>query len=323
MLTRRATLHGMAALGFPSTAGAQGFPSRSITIIVPYPPGGPVDALARLIAQEAAGDLNQPIIVENRPGGSGIIGTQAAARAEPDGHVLVLGTNQTHATNQSLIKNCPYDAVRDFAPVAGIAAMPHVLVARKRLALTSVGDVVAMAKAKPGTLTFASTGNGSGAHLAGELFKTKAGIDMLHVPFKGLSPMLTELLADRIDISIAPLPGLIGQQIESGSVRALGLARAERVPQLASVPTFAESGVPGVEADAWSALFAPARTPPPVIERLYLAIATALSKDAVRAAVAKQGIPAALKTPAEIAAMLPGEVAKWAAVIKASNVVMD
>jgi tripartite-type tricarboxylate transporter receptor subunit TctC len=323
MLTRRATLAGMAALGFPSGSGAQGFPSRSITIIVPYPPGGPVDALARLIAQEAAGDLNQPIVVENRPGGSGIIDAQAVARAEPDGHVLVLGTNQTHATNQSLIKNCPYDAVRDFAPVAGIAAMPHVLVVRKSLALTSVGDVVAMAKAKPGTLTFGSTGNGSGAHLAGELFKTKAGIDMLHVPFKGLSPMLTELLADRIDISIAPLPGLIGQQIESGSVRALGLARAERVPQLASVPTSAESGVPGVEADAWSALFAPARTPAPVIERLYLAIATALSKDAVRAAMAKQGIPPALKTPAEVAAMLPGEVAKWAAVIKASNVVMD
>jgi tripartite-type tricarboxylate transporter receptor subunit TctC len=323
MLTRRATLAGMAALGFPSGSGAQGFPSRSITIIVPYPPGGPVDALARLIAQEAAGDLNQPIVVENRPGGSGIIGAQAVARAEPDGHVLVLGTNQTHATNQSLIKNCPYDAVRDFAPVAGIAAMPHVLVVRKSLALTSVGDVVAMAKVKPGTLTFGSTGNGSGAHLAGELFKTKAGIDMLHVPFKGLSPMLTELLADRIDISIAPLPGLIGQQIESGSVRALGLARAERVPQLASVPTFAESGVPGVEADAWSALFAPARTPAPVIERLYLAIAMALSKDAVRTAMAKQGIPPALKTPAEVAAMLPGEVAKWAAVIKASNVVMD
>jgi tripartite-type tricarboxylate transporter receptor subunit TctC len=323
MLTRRATLAGMAALSFPSAAAAQSFPSRSVTIIVPYPPGGLVDALARLIAQEVAGDLNQPVVVENRPGGSGIIGAQAVARAEPDGHVLVLGTNQTHATNQSLIKNCPYDAVRDFAPVAGIAAMPHVLVVRKSLVLTSVGDVVAMAKAKPGTLTFGSTGNGSGAHLAGELFKTKAGIDMLHVPFKGLSPMLTELLADRIDLSIAPLPGLIGQQIESGSVRALGLARAERVPQLASVPTFAESGVPGVEADAWSALFAPARTPAPVIERLYLAIATALSKDAVRATMAKQGIPAALKTPAEVAAMLPGEVAKWAAVIKASNVVMD
>ena len=323
MLTRRATLAGLAALGFPFAADAQGFPSRSITIIVPYPPGGPVDALARLIAQESAGDLNQPIVVENRPGGSGVIGTQAVARAEPDGHMLVLGTNQTHATNQSLIKNCPYDAVKDFVPVAGIAAMPHVLVVRNSLALTSVGDVVAMAKAKPGSLTFGSTGNGSGAHLAGELFKTKAGIDMLHVPFKGLSPMLTELLADRIDMSIAPLPGLIGQQIESGTIRALGLARAERVPQLAAVPTFAESGVPGVEADAWSALFAPARTPAPIIERLYLAIATALSKDSVRAVMAKQGIPAALKSPAEVAAMLPAEVQKWAAVIKASNLAMD
>jgi len=323
MLTRRATLAGLAALGFPLAADAQGFPSRSITIIVPYPPGGPVDALARLIAQESASDLNQPIVVENRPGGSGVIGTQAVARAEPDGHMLVLGTNQTHATNQSLIKNCPYDAVKDFVPVAGIAAMPHVLAVRNSLALTSVGDVVVMAKAKPGSLTFGSTGNGSGAHLAGELFKTKAGIDMLHVPFKGLSPMLTELLADRIDMSIAPLPGLIGQQIESGTIRALGLARAERVPQLAAVPTFAESGVPGVEADAWSALFAPARTPAPIIERLYLAIATALSKDAVRAVMAKQGIPAALKSPAEVAAMLPAEVQKWAAVIKASNLMMD
>ena len=252
MLTRRATLAGLAALGFPFAADAQGFPSRSITIIVPYPPGGPVDALARLIAQESAGDLNQPIVVENRPGGSGVIGTQAVARAEPDGHMLVLGTNQTHATNQSLIKNCPYDAVKDFVPVAGIAAMPHVLVARNSLGVTTVGEVVAMARTRPGALTFGSTGNGSGAHLAGELFKTKAGIDMLHVPFKGLSPMLTELLADRVDMSIAPLPGLIGQQIESGSVRALGVARAQRLPQLASVPTFVESGVPGVEADAWS-----------------------------------------------------------------------
>src|SRR5436190_16697160 len=275
MLTRRTTLAGIAALGFPSAAVAQGFPSRSITIIVPYPPGGPVDALARLIAQEAAGDLNQPIVVENRPGGSGIIGTQAVARAEPDGHVLVLGTNQTHATNQSLIKNCPYDAVRDFAPVAGIARMPHVLVVRKDFAAASVAELVAMAKAKPGSLTFGSAGNGSGAHLAGELFKTKAGFDMLHVPFKGLSPMLTELLADRVDMSIAPLPGLIGQQIATGAVRALAVARARRTPQLDTVPTFAEAGVAGVEADAWSALFAPARTPAAVIERLYKAVAAA------------------------------------------------
>ena len=166
-------------------------------------------------------------------------------------------------------------------------------------------------------------GNGSGAHLAGELFKTKAAIDMLHVPFKGLSPMLTELLADRIDLSIAPLPGLISQQIESGNVRALALARAQRLPQLAAVPTFAEAGVPGVEADAWSALFAPAKTPAAAVERLYRAVAAALAKDAVRASMAKQGLPVALKTPAEVAAMLPAEVEKWAAVIKMANVTVD
>jgi tripartite-type tricarboxylate transporter receptor subunit TctC len=323
MPTRRSILAGLAALGLPRAAHAQGLSNRTITIVVPYPPGGPIDTLARVIAQEAATNLNQPIVVENRPGGSGTIGSNAVARAEPDGHTLVLGTNQTHATNQSLIKNCPYDAVRDFAPVAGIAAMPHVLVVRKSLAASSVADVVAMAKAKPGSLTFGSTGNGSGAHLAGELFKTRAGIDMLHVPFKGLSPMLTELLADRIDLSIAPLPGLIGQQIETGTVRALGVARAERSPQLPNVPTFAEGGAAGVEADAWSALFAPAKTPPEVVNRLYRAVAAALSKDSVRARLAQQGIPIALKPPAEISAMLPGEVAKWAAVIKLANVTVD
>jgi tripartite-type tricarboxylate transporter receptor subunit TctC len=319
MIHRRAVVTGLAALVVPRTGRAQDFPTRTITIVVPYPPGGPIDALARVIAQDGANELGQPIVVENRPGGSGIIGTQAVARAEPDGHTLVLGTNQTHATNQSLVRNCPYDAARDFAAVAGIAAMPHVLVVRNSLAVTSVGEVVAMAKAKPGALTFGSTGNGSGAHLAGELFKTKAGFDMLHVPFKGLSPMLTELLADRVDMSIAPLPGLIGQQIATGAVRALAVARAQRLPHLASVPTFAESGVPGVEADAWSALFAPARTPPAVIERLYRAIAAVLAKDTVRAAMAKQGIPADLKSPAEVAAMLPGEIAKWAVVIKTAN----
>ena len=291
---------------------------------MPYPPGGPVDALARLIAQESAGDLNQPIVVENRPGGSGIIGTKAVARAEPDGHMLVLGTNQTHATNQSLIKNCPYDAVKDFIPVAGIAAMPHVLVVRNSLALTSVGDVVAMAKAKPGSLTFGSTGNGSGAHLAGELFKTKAGIDMLHVPFKGLSPMLTELLADRIDMSIAPLPGLIGQQIESGThpCARTGAGRAP-APACGGADLRGKRRAGGRGGCLVRLVRAGAQTRSRSSSGSIRASPTALSKDSVRAVMAKQGIPAALKSPAEVAAMLPAEVQKWAAVIKASNLVMD
>jgi len=321
MLTRRATLAVFAALGMSTSARAEGFPSRPITIIVPYPPGGPVDLIARLIAQEA--DLGQPIVVENRPGGSGIIGTNAVAHAEPDGHMLVIGTNQTHATNQSLIKGCPYDAVRDFAPIAEVAAMPHVLVTRNSLDTHSVGELVALAKQKPGTLTFGSTGNGSGAHLAGELFKTRAGIDILHVPFKGLAPMTTELLADRIDLGVVPLPGLIAQMIAAGKVRALAVASAHRAAQLPDLPTFAEAGVPGVEADAWTALFAPAKTPPAVIERLYAAVAGALKKESVQSALAKQGLPIVLKTPAEMSAVLPGEVEKWAAVIRTAHVTVE
>jgi tripartite-type tricarboxylate transporter receptor subunit TctC len=327
MLSRRATLAGLGiGLGlcaFSRPAGAQSFPSRTITIVVPYPPGGPIDSLARLIAQEAAGDLKQPVVVENRPGGSGVIGTGAVARAEPDGYTLILGTNQTHATNQSLIKNWPFDAVKDFAPVAGVAAMPHVLVVRKDFEANSVGDVVAMAKVKPGALTFGSMGNGSGAHLAAELFKTRAGIDMLHVPYKGLSPMTTELLAGRVNLSIAPLPGLIAQQIASGNIRALGIASAARAPQLDTVPTFAEAGVTGVEADAWSALFAPAKTPSDVIDQLYRVVASAMAKETVRTNLARQGLPVAVKTPAEMSAMLPSEVAKWAAVVKTANVTVE
>ena len=323
MLSRRAVLAGLGVCAVSRPAGAQSFPSRTITIVVPYPPGGPIDSLARLIAQEAAGDLKQPVVVENRPGGSGVIGTGAVARAEPDGTTLILGTNQTHATNQSLIKNWPFDAVKDFAPVAGVAAMPHVLVVRKDFEAGSVGDVVAMAKAKPGALTFGSMGNGSGAHLAAELFKTRAGLDMLHVPYKGLSPMTTELLAGRVDFSIAPLPGLIAQQIASGNIRALGIASAARTPQLDTVPTFSEAGVEGVEADAWSALFAPAKTPSDVIDQLYKAVASALARETVRANLARQGLPVAVKTPAEMSAMLPGEVAKWAAVVKTANVTVE
>lgn len=321
MLTRRAAVAAVAALGLASRGRAQTFPTHAITIVVPYPPGGPIDLLARVIARAA--DLGQPIVVENRPGGSGIIGTNAVAHAEPDGHTLVLGTNQTHATDQSLIKDCPYDAVRDFAPIAGIAAMPHVLVTRNSLDVQNLAELVALARQKPGALTFGSTGNGSGAHLAGELFKTKVGIDLLHVPFKGLAPMTTEMLADRIDLGILPLPGLIAQMIAAGKVRALAVASARRTAQLPAVPTFAEAGVPGVEADAWSALFAPAKTPPAVIDRLYAAVANALESEGVQETLAKQGLPIALRSPAEMSAMLPGEIEKWAAVIRTAHVVLE
>jgi tripartite-type tricarboxylate transporter receptor subunit TctC len=323
MLTRRAALGGLAALGLPLPARADDFPTRAITIIVPYTPAGPVDTTAPLVAQEMSADLRQPVIVENRPGGSGIIGTNAVARANPDGYTLVFGTNQTHVTNQSLVKNCPYDAVRDFSPVGNIIVTPHVLVVRKDLAPTSVAELVAFAKSKPGHLTFGTIGPGSSAHLATELFKLKAGIDMLHVPFKGLAPLTTELLAGRIDLSIAPLPGLMQKQIEDDKLRALALASAKRTDFLPSIPTFAESGLPGVEADALGALFAPAKTLPAVIDRLYRAVMAAAGKENFKAAMLRQGIPIVLIPPAEMSTLLPREVAKWADVIKLAHIPME
>jgi tripartite-type tricarboxylate transporter receptor subunit TctC len=321
MLTRRSLVAAFAGLATAS-ARAQSFPTRPITIVVPYPAGGPVDVTARLIAHAVGDALGQPMLVDNRGGGAGVIGSVAVARAEPDGHTLILGTNQTHATNQSLLKNCPYDAVTDFSPVAGIADIQHVLVVRRGLEVADVAALVALAKKSPGQLNYASTGVGSAAHLAGELFKTRAGIDLQHVPFRGSAPLLTELLAGRVDLSFATLPSVVSS-IEAGSIRALAVASATRAARLPNLLTLAEAGVSGVEADAWFALFAPAKTPTPIIDAIHRAVGAGLSTETAKDAVAKQGMTLRLRAPAEIAAWLPGEVAKWAAVIKAAGVAAE
>ena len=321
MLTRRATIAALAGLAAMRGARAQTFPSRPITIVVPYPAGGPVDVAARLIAQSTGG-LGQPITVDNRGGGAGLIGSVAVQHAEPDGHTLILGTNQTHATNQSLLKNWPFDAVKDFAAVAGIADIPHVLVVRHGLAADNVGALVALAKKTPGALNYASTGVGSASHLAAELFKTRAGVDLQHIPFRGAAPMTTELLAGRVDLTFATLPGVIGM-IESGALRGLAVASANRAARLPNVPTLAEAGVSGVEADAWFALFAPAKTPAVIVDRLYNAVSAGLTTETASKAVAAQGMTLALRSPSELAAWLPGEVSKWAGVIKTAGVVVE
>jgi tripartite-type tricarboxylate transporter receptor subunit TctC len=322
MITRRATIAALAGLAVARAARAQEFPNRTITIVVPYPSGGPVDITARLMAQFVGDRLGHPIVVDNRGGGAGVIGSVAVQHAEPDGHTLLLGTNQTHATNQSLLKNCPYDAVKDFAPVAGIAEIPHVLVVRRGLEAESVGDLVKLAQASPGALNYASTGVGSASHLAAELFRTKTGAALQHIPFRGAAPMTTELLAGRIDLTFATLPSVISY-IDAGVVRALAVASAGRAQRLPNLPTLTESGIPGVEADAWFALFAPAKTPSATIERLHYAISAGFDMAAAKDAIAKQGMTLRLRSPADMAAWLPGEVAKWAAVIKTAGVVAE
>ena len=317
MLSRRAAFSAIAGLIAAPPARAQSFPSRNISIVVPYPAGGPVDAVARLIAQSTTLGT---ITVDNRGGASGMIGTAAVARAEPDGHTLVLGTNQTHATNQSLLKNCPYDAVKDFAPVAGIADIPHVLVVRRGLEADNVAALVELAKKDK--LNYGSTGNGSASHLAAELFKLKAGVDLLHVPFRGAAPMTTELLAGRIDTTFVTLPSVISY-IDAGVLRALAVASPKRALRLPNVPTLAEAGIDGVEADAWFALFAPAKTPDAILDRIYRVVSAVLTSETAAKAIAAQGMTLALRTPGEVAAWLPGEVEKWAAVIKAANVTVE
>jgi tripartite-type tricarboxylate transporter receptor subunit TctC len=322
MLTRRAALATMLATTVLRPAHAQTFPSRTITIIVPYPAGGPTDVLARLVAQHAGADLGQSITVDNRGGGAGVIGSVAAQRADPDGHTLVLGTNQTHATNQSLLKNHPFDAARDFTAVSGLAEVPHVLVVRRDLAVKDVAELVALGKQKPGGLNCGSTGVGSASHLTMELFKTRADVAMLHVPFRGSAPLITELLAGRIDVSFATLP-TVAAQADNGDVKALAIASTKRTPRLPGVPTLNEAGIAGVEADAWFALFAPAGTPLPVRERIHQAVVKGLATDAAKSVLAAQGMTLAAKSPAELAAMIPTEIEKWAAVIKAANVIPE
>lgn len=300
-------------------ASAQQFPTKPIRIIVPYPPGGPTDALARIVAQELQVANGWSVVVENRPGASGAIGTREVARAEPDGHLIVLGTNQTHTTNAFLLKEPGYDPILDFAPVAGLADLQHALVVRKDLGVSSVPELIALLKSKPGVLNYGSTGNGSGSHLAMELFKTRTGTNAQHVPFRGAAPMALEIIAGRIDLGFATLPSVLGQ-IEGGEMKALAIASSQRAPQLPGVPLLREQGVPDAEADAWLALFAPSKTPAPVLGTLTKAVIAALAKPEVAEGAVKQGIAVNVRMPEVFGPYLVDEMKKWSAVAKAAQV---
>ncbi len=312
-----------AALAIPGSAAAQGaFPTKPIRLIVPYPPGGPADVLSRLVGQSMAETLGQPVVVENKPGGNAAIGTDAVAKAEPDGHTIGLGANQTHATNQSLVPNLPHDPLRDTTPIAGAVAIQHALVVRPDLEAKDVKALVDMAKARPGALNYGSSGNGSASHLAAELFKTHTGADLVHVPYKGAPPMVTDLMGGRVDLSFATIPSVIGQ-IKDGRLRALAVASPTRSDQLPGVPTLAEAGVAGVEADAWFGFFAPAGTPADAVAKLHGAVAKALSDPEIKGKLNAAGLVPQPRTPAEMAGFLPAEARKWAEVVRVSGARLD
>jgi tripartite-type tricarboxylate transporter receptor subunit TctC len=318
--TRRRLMSGLALMvAAPAVVRAQGFPAKPIRIVVPYPAGGSIDAMARLLAQELQTAHGWTVVVENKGGASGAVGTREVAKSEPDGHTLVLGTNQTHATNAFLLKEPGYDVVASFLPIAGIADLQHALVVPKASPVMTVADLIALAKKEPGKLNYGSTGKGSASHLAMELFKAKTGTDMQHVAFRGAAPLSLELVAGRIDAAFSTLPTVISL-VESGELRALAVASDRRASQLSNVPTLAEAGISGGEADAWIGLFAPAGTAKDAAAALGTAVRAAAGKPDLVAAALKQGIAVNVREGEAFAAFQKAEVAKWAEVARIAKV---
>jgi tripartite-type tricarboxylate transporter receptor subunit TctC len=320
--TRRRILAGTGALlAAPSLpARAQAFPSKAVTIVVPYPAGGSVDVVARILGEAMTADLGQPVVIENKGGASGSIGTAAVARADADGHTIVLGTQQTHATNPAVVKALTYDPVRDFVPVLGLAVVPHLLVTKKALGVASVAALIEAGKAKAGGLTFGSTGIGSASHLAAAHFNQRAGLaTAVHLPFRGAAPLVQELLAGNVDYAIASLPSVLAQ-VQSGDLKGLAVVRNRRLPLMGDLPALAEAGFADVDADAWFAMFAPAKTPDAAVARLSSAITKAIAIPAVAQKLQAAGVEVVVRPGSEIAAALPSEVKRWADVAAAANV---
>lgn len=319
-LTRRSTFGLMAgAVLAPSIVRAQSFPSKVVTMIVPYPAGGPTDAIARFVAQDLSTAFGQNVLVDNRAGASGAVGTRAVAHAAPDGYTFVFGNNQTHGNNMFLLKDPGYDAVKDFAPLAGVGAFEHAFVVRKDLPAKNIQELIALAKADPGKLNYGSTGVGSGSHLAMELFMQRTGIKMTHVPFRGAAPLVQELVGGRIDIANSTLPSVL-EQINAGALRGLAIASPERNPQAKDLPTLREQGVTNADAESWAAFFAPAKTPEPVLDTLSKAIIASLNKPATRDAILKLGFSLKVRDPEAFRPYHLQEIATWKQIIADAGV---
>ncbi|MCD0505646.1 Bug family tripartite tricarboxylate transporter substrate binding protein, partial [Bordetella petrii] len=273
------------------------------------------DLLARLVATEAGKRLGQSVVVENRPGAGGGIGAAAVARAKPDGYTLLMGTLGTQVTNQFIYAQVPYDTARDFAPVTLLANTPNVLLVNPKLGIDSVSQLIEQARARPGALNFASTSLGGSPHLSGELFNRMAKVDIRHVPYKGSSPAMTDLLGGQVQLMYDNLPSAMGQ-IQAGAVRPLAVTTAQRVPLLPDVPTVAEAGLPGYEVNAWFGLLAPAGTPGAVIQRVQSAVADALADTGVRQQVERLGAIPVGGTPAQYADIIRADTEKWRQVIQ-------
>jgi len=303
-------------------AAAQDYPARPVTIIVAQPPGGGTDIIARIIANQLSQQLGQTFIVDNRPGAGTVVGTVAAARAAPDGYTMIAGLNANMAVNPSLFAKLDYDPIRDFTPVAMLAEYPFAVVVSKNSAIKSIQDLIALAKAKPGEINFASGGNGTGQHLSTELFKLMAGVNLTHVPYRGAAPAYTDVIAGQVPVFFDNLSSAIGQ-IKGGNVRAIAVTSRERSPLLPDVPTVAEQGVPGYEYYVWFGLWAPKKTPQPVVAKLYAEVQKALADPGVQEKIATgAGVPSKMPL-ADIEPFVKAEIVKWHDVVKRANITVQ
>jgi tripartite-type tricarboxylate transporter receptor subunit TctC len=307
-------------LGAEGSAGA--YPDKPLHLIVPFPPGGGADNLARLIVPKLAQALGQPIVIENKAGAGGNIGAEYVARAAPDGYTLLYGTNGTHAINASLYRKLRFDPVKDFIPVSRMTEIAAMLIVSPQLPVTSVAELIAYAKAHPGKLNFGSAGNGTTSHLAGEMFKTQAAIDIVHVPYRGGALAMTDLIGGQVQLMIEVMPNAY-PQVRDARVRGLAVSTPKRFAGAPEMPTIAESALPGFEASAWDGIFVPALTPTPIVERLNAAIRLALEDPELGAALRARGAMQVPSTPEAFAHFIAASSEKWALAVRASGATID
>jgi tripartite-type tricarboxylate transporter receptor subunit TctC len=302
-------------------AVAADYPTKPIRLVVPFPAGGPVDITARTLSPRLGEVLGQRVLIDNRGGAGGVLGSDIVAKSPPDGHTLLLCTTG-NAINVSLVPNLPYDIRKDFAPVSMVAIITSILVVHPSLPVKSVKELIALAKAKPDALSYASTGNGAPTHLAGELFKSMAGVKMLHVPYKGAAPAVVDLISGHVQLSFISAPGAM-PHVQEGRLRVLAVTNSKRSVLLPAIPTISEAGLKGYESEGWHGLFTPAGTPKPAIDRLYKEISTLLRDTKINSVLAAGGAEPVGMPPEEFGRKLNLEIEKWAKVVKSSGMKVD
>ena len=315
--------HAFVALALSLAASVcAAFPDKPVRFVIGFTPGGPSDILARAVGQKLAERWGQQVVIENRPGAGGNLAAEAVAKSAPDGYTWLLGNNSILATNQSLYRKLPYDPVKDFAPVALVAVQPNILVLHPEVKANSVMELVSLAKQNPGKMNYASSGAGAAAHLAGELFKTMAGVDIVHVPYKGAQPALTDLIAGQVQLMFATSASVI-PYMKAGRLRALAVTTAQRSPSVPELPTVSEAGLTGFEATTWHGVVVPSATPAALVQKLNLDINAALKEKDLAERLAGLGAEVLTGTPGDFADYIAREIPKWSKVVKDSGAKAD